>query len=114
MYSTKFAQDRNLGVRFMRAFLKGVRDYNDAFYKKKGLDEVINLLVQTLPIKDAALYKKMRVPGINPNGQINLASLQADLDFFIEAGVVKAKIDLPKLIDSSFAETVVKELGPYK
>ena len=36
------------------------------------------------------------------------------IDYYQEAGYLKEKVDLSKLIDTSFQEYAVQQLGPYK
>ena len=51
---------------------------------------------------------------IDPDGKINIASLQKDLAFFRSKGMVTADIDLKDVVDTSFAEKAAAALGPYK
>ncbi len=41
MYSGAFAKETDAATKFMVAYLKGARDYYDAFYEKKDRDAVI-------------------------------------------------------------------------
>ena len=43
----------------------------------------------------------------------NLQSLRADLDFFRSVGDLEGNVKIEDVVDDSFAEAVVKELGPY-
>jgi NitT/TauT family transport system substrate-binding protein len=50
-YSPAFAEERERATRFMVAYLRGVRDYHDAFFGSKAQrDEVVRLLVAKTPI----------------------------------------------------------------
>ncbi|MBE3102904.1 MAG: ABC transporter substrate-binding protein, partial [Bacilli bacterium] len=50
--SPQFIQDeQDVSLRFMAAYLKGVRDYNDAFKKGEGKDEIINIMTQYTALK---------------------------------------------------------------
>jgi len=55
----------------------------------------------------------MTPPGINPDGKVNVESLRSDLKFYIEQGWATGEVDLYKVVDHSFVEQVLKELGPY-
>lgn len=115
LYSEKFARDqRDVGVRFMSAYLKGARLYNDAFAKKdpKARAEVIDILAKATKL-DAALFDTMVVPGIDPNGRVNVKSLEAIQNYFIAKGSQQKAVDLSKVVDMSFADDAVKGLGPY-
>jgi NitT/TauT family transport system substrate-binding protein len=51
---------------------------------------------------------------MDPDGRVNTASLQRDLDFYASQGLVDSKIDVSRIVDMSFAIEAVKLLGPFK
>jgi NitT/TauT family transport system substrate-binding protein len=119
MYSEKFATDSpKVAVSFMRAYLRGVRFYNDAM--KDGhlagptAEEVIAILVESTPIKDPAVFRAITPNGNNPNGRVNAVSLKHDQDFYRELGLLIGDVDVDKVVDYSFVDAALKTLGPYK
>ena len=116
VYSPKFAENRELGDRFMVALLKGVRDLEDAFMKKdpKARAEIIPMLTKTLSVKDPAIYDKMTAAYLHPNGRFDPKLLEADQNWYIEHGFQKEKVDFTKAVDFSFVDYAVKQLGEYK
>jgi NitT/TauT family transport system substrate-binding protein len=115
IYSAGFAQQRDAAVRFMSAYLRGVRDYNDAFVKREPArrSEVIDIMTQSTPVKDRALYERMALPGLDPNGRVSLASLNADQDYYLGAGLQQTPVDFDRVVDPSFAAAAVQQLGVY-
>jgi NitT/TauT family transport system substrate-binding protein len=114
-YGQKIFTNQDLGRRWMTAYIKGVRDYNDAFGpKKKGFDDIVNILAKDTTVKDPKVYAKMTPAGLDPDGKLDVASLQADIDYYQEAGYLKEKVDLSKLVDTSFQQYAVQQLGPYQ
>jgi NitT/TauT family transport system substrate-binding protein len=118
-FSDQFIHRRELAQRFMRAYLRGARVYNDAL--KDGrlagpkANEVISILTKYTPIKDASMFRRMVPSWVNPNGEVNMASLRKDLDFFRELGLIEKKdISVDGVVDSSFAKAAVTQLGPYQ
>jgi NitT/TauT family transport system substrate-binding protein len=107
-----------LAKKFMVAYLKGARYYNDALKDGKfagpAAEEVISILVKDSNVKDPALYKKMTPNGIHPDGKINEASLAKDFQFYKEQGYLEGAVALDKVVDNSFVNMAVKELGPYQ
>jgi len=99
--------------RFMVAYLKGVRDYNDAFAKGRGKDDVIGILTKNTTIRDAALWEKIAPPGLNPDGSVSKQGIAQAQDFFAARGQVPEKADVDQLVDNSYAERAVQQLGPY-
>jgi NitT/TauT family transport system substrate-binding protein len=118
LYSENFAKNPDTGKRFMRAYLKGVRFYNGALKDGKmhgpNADEVIAILAASTPIKDPAVYKSITPTGMNPDGKVNVQSLADDLAFYKEQGLITGNIRAEDVVDSSFVEAALKELGPYR
>jgi NitT/TauT family transport system substrate-binding protein len=119
-YSDHFIKGRrDVAERFMRAYLRGVRLYNDAL--KDGhlagtkANQVIPILVKYTTIKDESLFRRMIPSYCNPNGEVNVASLRKDLDFFRELGLIEKKdASVEGVVDPSFAKAAVAKLGPYQ
>ncbi len=119
LYSEEFAVKKtDAAKRFMRAYLKGVRFYNGALANGKmagpNADEVIAILAASTPIKDPAIYKSITPTGMNPDGKVNRASLADDYAFYKSRGLIRQDVKLDRVVDHSFAEAAVKELGPYR
>lgn len=115
LYSGEFARRTDLATRYMVAYLRGMRYYNDAFVKNDLTKraEVIDILAEYTPVKQKALYDRMAMPGLQPNGTVNLASLKADQDYYIAAKLLERPANLDAVVDMSFTEAAVKRLGPY-
>jgi NitT/TauT family transport system substrate-binding protein len=116
LFSPSFAANRDAARRFMVAYLKGARDYNDVFTKKSlsTKEEIVQILIRNTTVKDASLYDKMVMPGIDPNGRARKSSLVTDQDWFLQSGAQKAKTDLDKAVDNQFSDWAVQKLGTYK
>ena len=112
------AERPDVARRFMRAFLKAARFYNgalkDGFLRGPNADEVIAILTEYTELKDAAVYRAISPQGVDPNGKVNVAGLQKDLDFYKTQGWIEGDVNVAQAIDLRFIETAVKELGPYK
>ncbi|WP_229459420.1 ABC transporter substrate-binding protein [Massilia cavernae] len=107
-----------LAQKFMIAYLKGARFYNDALKDGKfagpNAAEVIAILAADSNVKDPALYKKMTPNGIHPDGKINEASLARDYQFYKEQKYVDGSVKMEQVVDTSFVNAAVKALGPYQ
>ena len=119
-FSDHFIKNRrDVAERFMRAYLRGVRMYNDAL--KDGrlagpkANEVIPILVKYTTIKDESMFRRMVPSYCNPDGEVNVASLKKDLEFFRELGLIEKKdASVEGVVDNSFARAAVAKLGPYR
>jgi ABC-type nitrate/sulfonate/bicarbonate transport system substrate-binding protein len=53
----------------------------------------------------------MQVSALNGNGQLNADNLQEQIDWLVKYGFVKSPVEARKLIDSTFTDAAVKEIG---
>jgi NitT/TauT family transport system substrate-binding protein len=119
LYSGDFIKQRPDEARkFMRAYLKAARDYNDALRDGRlagpNAEEIIGILTETTNIKDPKVYKAITSNGVHPDGRINEESLRKDLQFFRERGLIEGSVTVEQVVDNSFVEWALKDLGPYK
>ncbi|MQA87134.1 MAG: ABC transporter substrate-binding protein [Streptosporangiales bacterium] len=122
LYSDTFAEDKDLATKYMTAYLKGVRYYNDALSDgklegPKG-DEVAQTLVKHTQVDDPELYKKIALHGVDPNGESDLPAIRGMLTFFSGRGVLDSDVDVNSVMneafDSTFLDAATKKLGPYQ
>jgi NitT/TauT family transport system substrate-binding protein len=114
LYGPDFATKRkDAAQRFMVAYLKGVRDYNNAFRKNIDRAAIVGLLSKNTAVKNLALYDKMIMPGLDPNGTVNAVGMTNDMRWFFSNGYLKEEIDVSKVVDTSFARNAVQKLGVY-
>jgi NitT/TauT family transport system substrate-binding protein len=114
LYSPTFAEDRDRATGFMVAYLRGVRDYYDAFFGSGARrDEMIRLLVEKTTNKRPDLYDQKTMPLIDPNGEINVQSMVEDQDYYLARGCQPQPIDVAQSVDRSFAQAAVARLGRY-
>jgi len=111
----QFVANTDVAERFMVAALKAVRLYNDAFFKNipTAREEVIPIFIKYTPVKDRELYDRMVFQGFDPDGRIDRAIVQHDMDYYVATGQLPAPVDMDKLIDMRFADHAVQVLGPY-
>ena len=119
LYSERFINtDRKVAVGFMKAMLKGVRDYNDVVKDGRlagpGAEEIIAILTEYGAIKDPAVYRAIRVHSCDPNGGINLESLAVDLAYFRAEGLIEGPVALAQAVDTSLAQEAVRDIGLYR
>ena len=118
IYSEKFAKRTDAANRFMRAYIRAVRFYNGALQNGRmtgpNADKVIEILAASTPIKDPSIYKAITPTGMNPDGHVNIKSLADDLAFYREQGLISGAVNMEQLVDHSFVDAALKQLGPYK
>ena len=65
-------------------------------------------------LKDKAVLRAIVPTAIDPDGHANIESLKTDLAFYKAQGLVKSAITVDQVIDNSWVERALKELGPYR
>ncbi|WP_438314351.1 ABC transporter substrate-binding protein [Sporosarcina sp. FA9] len=105
--------EQEVSLRFMVAYLKGVRDYNDAFIKGEGLDEVIEIMMKHTAMKDAEMWKKVYVTGLDPDGKMFIDDIHKQYDSYKANGAIRGDVDFDKAIDTSITERALEIIGLY-
>ena len=117
-YSDNFAEARkDIAERFTRAWIESVRVYVTALQKGRlrgpRSDEIVPVIARELSMKPD-IIRDMYAAAVDPDGTLNLDSMQKDLSFFQAQGWVPASVTLPPIVDTSFIQHAVAKLGPYK
>jgi len=113
-YSPDFAARTDAAQRFMIAYIRSLRDYNDAFVRNVGRAEVAQILAQNTTVKDLALYDRIVPAGLDPDGRLNVQGIREDLALFVRLGCISGDPpDVSRLVDESYANYAVSVLGPY-
>jgi NitT/TauT family transport system substrate-binding protein len=112
IYSQRFAQEQpEAARRWMVAYLRATRAYIASVVDGTDRTAIEAILAAHTPVKDAALYARMAPTGFDPNGRLEVKSLEADQDWFIKLGLEQRRADLSKIIDYQYVDYAVSRLG---
>jgi NitT/TauT family transport system substrate-binding protein len=115
MFSEAFAETRgDVPHRFAKAYVRGLRDYDQARTRGKDREAIIAMIQKHVPFLDRAIYDQMPWPSNNPDGRVNPETIGAAQDWFVERGYVPTRVDLAKVIDNQFVDYALAQLGPYQ
>ncbi len=106
--------EQDVSLRFMAAYLKGVRDYNDAFKKGEGKDEIINIMTQYTALKKAAVWEDVFVTGLDPNGKMFNDDIQDQYEMYKKNGAIRGEVNFDEAIDTAITEKAAKIIGEYE
>jgi NitT/TauT family transport system substrate-binding protein len=113
-YSPKFIKERrDISVRFMRAYIRGIRAYLKAFSpdrKKDDFDRGVSILSKWTSVKDRSVYESMIPAGLDPDGKLNMDSVKADVKYYLSQGYLKREPALERFVDTTIVEDALK--GP--
>lgn len=114
--SPEFVTDkRDTALRFMAAYLKALRDYNDVFVKNTGDQEaIITIMTEYTALKDRELWKQVNVTGLDPNGRMYVEDIASQYEWYLERGALIGEIDLENAVDVSLVEEALERLGEYE
>jgi len=108
---------RDLIVRYLRGYLKGVRYYEDGLaggrIAGQNSEEIINIIATHTGLNESLIRRTVPV-SIEPNGHLNVASMRADLAFYKDQGYVKGEITPEQVIDTTLAVEALKTIGVYR
>jgi len=107
-------EEQEVSLRFMAAYLKGVRDYNDAFKKDQGKEEIIEIMTQYTRLKDAAVWEDVFVTGLDPNGKMFMDDIRDQYELYKENGAIRGEFDFDEAIDTEITEQAVEIIGVYE
>jgi NitT/TauT family transport system substrate-binding protein len=116
VFGPKMNGNKDLSQRFIRAYLRGARDYVKGLIQKDQamFDQVVPILIEHTTVKQRDLFEKAIPSGLRPDGMPNVQSIKDDLNYFIQNGDVKEKFDIDKYFDLSYIQQANKDLGPPK
>ena len=120
LYSELFMRQRPQQAHgFMRAYIKAVREYNDALQGGRlagpNAEEVISILTEYTFIKDPNTHRQITPAAIDPDGRLSLPGLRNDLAFFKQLRLLQdPTMMVERIVDTSIVDKAVAELGPYR
>jgi sulfonate transport system substrate-binding protein len=115
LYSDEFAQNTEVANRFMLAHLQGVRAYNDGIVQgEENREEVVTLLAENTFVDDPEMWTRMRPTGLQPDGEVLEDAVMGQQDYYAEIGQVEETVDADQVMNMSFAEWAVEQLGSYE
>jgi NitT/TauT family transport system substrate-binding protein len=116
-FGAPFVKRRELAEAFMRGYLRGVHDYNDALkdghIAGKDAEEMIAIIAKYSGFKDVSLLRNVVPAACHPDGLPNMAGLQTDLSFIQGLGLVEKKLTVDQVVDLSFLKAAQAKVGMY-
>ncbi|MBV8085798.1 MAG: ABC transporter substrate-binding protein [Chloroflexi bacterium] len=89
LYGPQFLKNTDAALRFMVAYMAGVRDYDRDIAPGGDQNELGIILAEHLPVKDPSAYGKMIMMGITHNGAVNTQALSEEVQLFQKSGTIQ-------------------------
>lgn len=106
-------QNPDLVRSYFVAWLRGVRDYCQAYHHGAARDAVINALVASGSERRPELLHKYPWPARSPDGRINVASMLDIQAWYVKNKLVGSELPAERLVDTSFIDFAREKLGPF-
>jgi len=113
--SPEFIDGRSeVAKRFMVAYLRGLRDYYDAFINGVDTDEIVEIMTQYTNLKDKELWDQVNVVGLNPDGYVKVDSIEWQIGWFKSRDYYDGELTAEDLVDHSLVDFAINQLGKYE
>ena len=98
---------------YYTAYLRGVRDYCNAYHGGSIRHEMIDSIVRHGSEKNPKLLNDYPWVARSPDSRVNVASMLDMQDWYVANKFSTAKLPAERLVDTSYADEAVKRLGPF-
>ncbi len=113
-YNTQWArQHPEDAQRWMIAYVRALRYYNDALRNRQVRDDVIAIMAAHTPIKDRAVWDRMIWPGLHPDGTVAVRTMLDYERWLMNEHQITAFVTPSRFMDLSYVEHAVAALGPH-
>jgi NitT/TauT family transport system substrate-binding protein len=106
--------NKDLVQRYMTAWLRGAREYCQAYHGAPNRQEIIDELVNSKTEPRRELLEKYPWPARSPNGRINTTSMLDINAWYVANKMSTQKFTADRLVDGSFMDEANKKLGPFE
>ena len=74
---------------------------------------MIKILTQYSFIKDPAVHRDIVSQAVDPNGSLDMPSLQMFWQFFLDTKQIDGSVKVNDVVDLSYVHEAAQKLGPY-
>jgi NitT/TauT family transport system substrate-binding protein len=115
MVNTDWAKEHRDAVQgYVTAYLRGVRDYCNAYHHGAVRKDMIDSIVKHAAERNPKLLNDFPWVARSPDLRVNVASMLDMQDWFVANKFSNAKLPAEKLLDMSYADAAIRKLGPFQ
>ena len=116
-YSKGFAADRAKAVAFMKGYVKASRHYFDAALAQRdgkvvpgaGYQELIDITARYTGASPDVI--RLGFPYQDRSGRLLVSDIERQMKWWVAHGFMKSALPLDQIVDTSFVEAAIRELG---
>lgn len=112
-YGERLHQDRDLGVRVMKGYVRSTRDYHDACLARPprpACDAIVRVTAHSLGQPESVVRKSL--PYIDRDARLYTLDLERQEAWYLQNGMITRALPLSRLVDTSVVSEAVRQLGP--
>ncbi|HKS61705.1 MAG TPA: ABC transporter substrate-binding protein [Xanthobacteraceae bacterium] len=114
MVNTDWAkQNRDLVRNYFHAWLRGVREYCQAYHGGSTRGAIVDVLIKSRTETRPELLEKYPWPARNPNGRLNVASMADIQAWYLKNKFITAEIAPDRLVDNAYVDEAAQKLGAF-
>jgi NitT/TauT family transport system substrate-binding protein len=114
VFGEQFVTERpDVARRWLVGLLRGIRDLNDWMRHGQPADATGAILAEYTRLPPDVVTRVRWIP-VNPDGYLNLESIEADQRQLLAWGAIPQLVPLDTLVDHQFCDYAVAQLGPYR
>src|SRR5713226_5230423 len=115
MVNTDWAKaNRELLRNYYVAYLRGIRDYCQAYHGSSIRQQMIDLSIRTGTETRSELLHKYPWPARSPNGRINIASMLDMQAWYRKSKMSNVELAAERLLDTSYVEYALQQLPAWE
>jgi NitT/TauT family transport system substrate-binding protein len=107
------AKNPELVKKYYFAYMRGVRDYCQAYHHGSNRADVVNMLIRTGVERRQKMLNEYPWTARNADGHINVASMLDIQAFFVKEKLAIKGFPAERLVTASYVEEANKKLGPF-
>jgi len=114
MVNTDWAQaNQDLVRKYYTAYLRGVRDYCQAYHGGANRAELIDLALRSGTETRRELLTEYPWPARSPDGRVNVESMLDMQRWYTKNKFSTAQVPANRLVDTRYIDYAVQKLGPF-
>jgi NitT/TauT family transport system substrate-binding protein len=114
MVNTDWAKEHREALQgYVNAYLRGVRDYCNAYHHGSIRPAMIDSIVHHAAERNPKLLNEYPWVARSPDLRVNVASMLDMQDWYVANKFSTAKLPAERLLDMSYADAAIKKLGPF-
>jgi NitT/TauT family transport system substrate-binding protein len=111
-YGDRMRQNHELGVRFMKAYVRATRDYFDACLarpRRPACREIVALTARSIEQPESAVENSL--PYIDRDARLYTLDLEHQLAWYVQNGMVTTPRPVGQVVDGTFLRDALAALG---